>query len=371
MNTAADWVPDHLDIEKTSYTAEEFYEWFRAGKLVLSPDFQRGEVWKSPAKSFLIDTILRGFPIPPIHLRTNSDAQIGVVREVIDGQQRLTAVIQYIEGRFALTRYQNVGTNEPPWAKLRYRALSPELQRRILDYSFRCEVYKGQIDNLLVREIFSRINMYSVPLNDQEIRNGKFFGAFKQSVQNLAREHQEFWVEAGIFTKTTIARMLDAQLVSELLVAQIAGQQDKKTTLDSYYNRFEEDWPDSVEMQRRFRDTMDAIRASVGDILKETSFRRPPLFYTLFVVVYHRLYGLQQTLPKDEAALPGSPLATLDDDAATRLSDAVTFLSDVLGSEHPDPAYSGFRQAAARQTDNVRPRLVRFRTLWDEAQLDK
>lgn len=369
MDEAADWAPDHLEIEKTSYTAEEFYEWFRGNKLRLSPDFQRGEVWKAPAKSFLIDTMLRGFPIPAIHLRTRSDPDLGVVREVIDGQQRLTSVIQFIEGRYALSRFQSIGGNPPPWARLRYRDLAPELQRRVLDYSFRCEVYKGQTDDLLIREIFSRINMYTVPLNEQEIRNGKYFGEFKQSVQALAREHESFWLSAGIFTKTTLARMLDAQLVSELLVAAMSGQQDKKATLDTYYHRFEEAWPDGELYRQRFRETMDDIRQSVGDILKETSFRRPPLFYTLAAVVYHRRFGLEQSLPKDEPPLPASPQVPLDEDASTRLADAVLFLTDVITSDDPDPAYAAFRQAAARQTDNIRPRLTRFRVLWQEASL--
>jgi hypothetical protein len=369
MALEAEWAQQHLEIEKTSYTAEEFYEWFRAGRLRLSPDFQRGEVWKRNAKAFLIDTMLRGFPIPPLHIRLVSEPDAGLVREVIDGQQRLTAVIQYLEGRFSLTTHQGAPGAPPPWAGLKFRGLTPDLQRRILDYSFRCEVYKGQIDDLLIREIFSRINMYSVPLNDQEIRNGKYFGEFKQAVYSLAREHEEFWLAAGIFTQTAIARMLDARLVSEVLVAEIAGQQDKKTTLDTYYNRYEEKWPERDLYVERFRGTMDDIRSAVGEILRDTDFRRAPLFYTLFVVVYHRRYGMEQRLPENEPGMPPSPLAPLSDAACRRLADAAAFLTDVLSDEVSDPAYSEFRRASSRQTDNIRPRLARFRVLWDEAAL--
>ena len=44
------------------YSISDFLEWHRNGLLELSPDFQRREVWSEKAKSYLIDTILRGNP---------------------------------------------------------------------------------------------------------------------------------------------------------------------------------------------------------------------------------------------------------------------------------------------------------------------
>jgi hypothetical protein len=54
----------------------------------LQPDFQRQEVWSTSKKKRLIDTILRGWSIPPIHLVVTADNRM----EVLDGQQRLTVV---------------------------------------------------------------------------------------------------------------------------------------------------------------------------------------------------------------------------------------------------------------------------------------
>ena len=371
MDETDDWAPHHIDIEKTSYTAEEFFEWHQNGRLLLSPDFQRGQVWKRPAKAFLIDTMLRGFPVPPIHIRHISSTGSGLKREVIDGQQRLTSVIAFMEGKFSLPNPKHPTEPLPPWAGKKFSKLEPYLQDRVRNYSFRCEVYKGQIDNKIIREIFSRINIYSVPLNDQEIRNGKYFGEFKNAVYKLAREHQEFWTSSGLFTNTALARMLDAQFVSEAIVLGIAGQQDKKGSLDSFYLKHEEDWEDQEVCSRRFREVIDAIRSSVGSQIDETAFRRLPLFYTLYAVVYHRLYGLEQHLPDDEEPLPESPKEPLSEEASLRLAQAMTFLSDVLSEEVEDASYAAFRRASARQTDNLRPRLTRFRSLWGAAQLDQ
>ncbi|MFD2270569.1 DUF262 domain-containing protein [Undibacterium arcticum] len=66
--------------------------------LVLSPSFQRRPVWNPGAKSFLIDTILRGLPIPIIFLRDQKTdlKTLLAKREVIDGQQRIRTILSYV-----------------------------------------------------------------------------------------------------------------------------------------------------------------------------------------------------------------------------------------------------------------------------------
>src|SRR5438105_13440736 len=60
-----------MDIQtlKTQYRVSDFVEWMKSGALQLNPNFQRRPVWKKGAKSFLIDTILKGLPVPIIFLR--------------------------------------------------------------------------------------------------------------------------------------------------------------------------------------------------------------------------------------------------------------------------------------------------------------
>ncbi len=81
-------------LQTNFYKIIEFVSWYRDGILTLTPKFQRRSVWQSGAKSYLIDTIVRGLPIPIILLRDKIDANnLKVQREVIDGQQRLRTVI--------------------------------------------------------------------------------------------------------------------------------------------------------------------------------------------------------------------------------------------------------------------------------------
>ena len=78
-------------IQKTFYKVSDFISWQKSVPFNSCPAFQRRSVWKPGAKSYLIDTIVRGFPIPIIFLRdrrTNIN-DFEAFREVIDGRQRL------------------------------------------------------------------------------------------------------------------------------------------------------------------------------------------------------------------------------------------------------------------------------------------
>ncbi|RAO54400.1 DUF262 domain-containing protein [Micromonospora saelicesensis] len=390
-----DWTPEVIDIERASYSVAEFIEWFEQGRIILSPDFQRGEVWRNPAKAFLIDTILRGYPVPPIHMRFRLDRG-KVMREVIDGQQRLTSVIQFYNGPLALPKgTAAAGSATAPWAGLKYSQLPDELQERFLTYTFRCEVYRGSISDNLVQEIFSRINIHSVPLSDQELRNGRYFGEFKQAAYSLAKDYNEFWKASGLFSIQARARMLAAQFVSEVLIMQMAGMQDKKSSIDSFYARYDSNWDERLEHEKRFRQTMETIRSLAGETIKQSKFRRVPLFYTLYAVVYHRLYGIDnQRIPDNFPALPATPLLPLSRERSEALRNSIEVLSDVLGKNDDDDdpgsdtasdsaadnaqgsgggdaVIENFIVASSQQTDNIRPRLTRFHSLWKHAGLSE
>ena len=53
------------------YNVSDFTEWNSSGLLDLSPEFQRRQVWSEKAKSYLIDTLIRGNPIPKIIITQN------------------------------------------------------------------------------------------------------------------------------------------------------------------------------------------------------------------------------------------------------------------------------------------------------------
>lgn len=345
--------------ERSLYTAQDFIQWREGGSLDLTPKFQRRGVWTPAARSFFIDTLLRLMPVPPIYIRvTQSDDKKRMMRQVIDGQQRVSCVLDFIDGKYRLSR-----TLPGRWAGKTFSSLREEEKNTITTYTFSSELFHGISDNEVL-QIFARLNTYSVPLNAQELRNGRYFGVFKQSVYELAHEHLEFWRNHGIFTERNIARMSEVELTSELVIAQIDGMQDKKKSIDQFYVKYDEQYIDKNTNERRFRSIVDTINEVFTDGLNMTEFSRPPLFYSLYCAIYHRQFGLPGVQLR-------SPKKELNRNERLGLSESVQTLSDLINKVREGEPLSGdaetFANACLRQTDNIRPRQDRLSFLYRQA----
>ena len=345
--------------EIAQYSTLDFHNWNETGTLELTPKFQRREVWKTPARSYFIDSLLRGIPIPPIFLRVTLNPQrTKTVREVIDGQQRLRAVLDFKSDKYALSK------GHETFGGKRFSSLPQASQDVINSYGFVCSVFKN-ITDAEILDVFARLNTYAVALNPQELRNGRYFGQFKQCAHSIAFEHIQFWREYGIFAEASIARMLEVELTSELLIAEIAGQQDKKSSVDRFYAEKDETFPERTIVETRFRSVVDHLTEATGSVLKESEFSRPPLFYTLFCVVFHYMYGL----PNQNQSTPRRHRVARE--TADALRDGINRLSDIIGNSKQGvtgrAGDADFIIACSRQTDNIQPRQIRFDRLYREA----
>lgn len=267
--------------EISQFTSLDYKEWNEAGTLLLTPKFQRREVWKPSARSFFVDSLLRNVPIPPIFLRlAQSEDRKRAVREVIDGQQRLRTVLAFMDDEFAISK-----AAPKAYAGKRFSQLDESDRSKVATYGFITAVFRN-ITDAEVLQIFARVNTNAIKLNAQEIRNGTYFGFFKQAAYELAFEHVEFWLSNGIFTHNSISRMAEVEFTSELLIAQLDGMQDKKKSIDGFYADYDEAFPKRDENVERFRSAIDAIGEFVGDSVSEGEFSRVPLFYSLYCAVY-------------------------------------------------------------------------------------
>ena len=345
--------------ERSTYTPIDFADWQESGTLEISPRFQRRSVWSRAARSYLIDTLILGYPVPPIYLRIVDRKDGRLVREVVDGQQRVSALLDFMEDRYSLSN--NIQSD---FGGKFFSDLPKSVRGDITHYPFICEVFYGLTDEEVL-SIFARLNTFSVKLNAQELRNGRFFGPFKQSAYGLSLEHLNFWRHNRVFSETSIARMQEVELTSELMVAELDGLQDKKKSIDTFYRRYDEKFPQRDEVEGKFRDVFDAISAAFPETLQQHEFRRVPLFYTLFTAVAHRMFGLpKQVLPRGRTG----PMKRVE---LERLSDAVRELSSVIEDARADESVPddliGFVTASLRQTDNLKPRQTRFETLYERA----
>lgn len=334
----------------------DFLEWRSAHLLVLSPKFQRRPLWPRSARLYLIDTIVRGLPVPKLYMRQNLNRAKKIVREVVDGQQRVGSVLDFYDGKIEFSRDHELYPGKG------YKDLPKYAQDAFLKYEFSVDVLIDALD-ADVLDIFGRINSYSVPLNAQEKRNARYRGAFKQTVYKLGLEHLEYWKKNRILSDQAVARMREAELTSELVVAMLDGLQDKKKSLDGFYKRWDDRFSFANKATARFRDVIAILTNALGDDLAKSKFRKPAMFYSLFLAVYELKYG-QLGKPESRSRDLTSP-----DMAAIRRT--VSHLSKIRGMGEAAPSkYQAFVQASSRQTDNVRPRQIRHQTILQELKGD-
>src|SRR5437764_667186 len=146
-----------------TYSVRDFEQWNEQGELTLAPKFQRRDVWAPKAKSYLIDTIVRGKPIPKLYMR-QSVAPTGrrTTREIVDGQQRLRTVLHYIDDGFRISKAHN-----REFGGKFFSQLDEETQKDILKYEFGVDLLQDMPDNE-VYDLFARINTYAEKLKPQE-----------------------------------------------------------------------------------------------------------------------------------------------------------------------------------------------------------
>lgn len=261
--------------------------------LTLAPPFQRKPVWTEKQKSLLIDTILRELPVPEIYIqrKTSSDGETEYV--VVDGQQRIRSILEFINGDFAL--FEDEGQeNVRNWAGLKFDDLNDDLKKALWDYNLAVRELPNVSDQE-VRDIFRRLNVNLVPLNNQELRNARYNGPFITLMTKLAEN--DFWAENRIVTATQIRRMVDIEYISELFVAMMHGVQDGKKMLDDYYRQYEIDFPQERYWRGIFSKTISTIEEILPD-LSVMRWRRKPDFYGLFCAISHKLE--KQIIPADK-----------------------------------------------------------------------
>lgn len=169
-----------MRINTTDPDLQTIFSRINDGSLDLQPDFQRAEVWKSPKKKLLVDTILRGWQIPPVHVIFDEDS---CIQEVLDGQQRLSAVRDFMSDDVKIN-----GNIEPidealsELDGLTYSQLPQKVKNRVNRYAIRffeiVEYNHGEPG-----ELFNRLNE-SLKLTSAEKRNA-YVGKLRKQMKLL------------------------------------------------------------------------------------------------------------------------------------------------------------------------------------------
>jgi hypothetical protein len=139
------------------------------GELVIDPEYQRLFRWSLEQRSKLIESILLELPIPQIFVIENEDG----VLELIDGLQRISSVIQFIDSdQIDHDPLELVGCDLIKELNgFVFDDLPLRLRLRIKRAAVRMVIIKRESESFLRYEMFQRLNTGGELLSHQELRN--------------------------------------------------------------------------------------------------------------------------------------------------------------------------------------------------------
>lgn len=230
----------------------DLYNKIDGGLLNTQPNYQRKLVWKKQHKYAFIDTILKNFPFPEVYIASSDiDVEEMVAKEeIVDGQQRLTTIIEYIKETGDFKNQNKVKT---------FSSMNSTEKKEFLNYKVSVKDLKD-IGEDLTKEIFRRINSTEYSLNKAE-RNNATYGDgeialfCKQLIDlelNLTEEQTDiiidypsrliiynFFNQNHIFNDNDIKRMFDFQYIMLLISTILEGDYYRRSDkVDGYLEDF-------------------------------------------------------------------------------------------------------------------------------------
>ncbi len=253
-------------IPSTNVKIIELYNKIDSGALKLSPEFQRKLVWKKQHKFHFIETILKNYPFPEVYI-ASSEMDVTAITSseiVVDGQQRLSTIVDYVKG---------VGDFDNQNRVKSFAELSTNEKKQFLNYFVSVRDLKN-IELDIIKDIFMRINNTEYSLNAVEKINaqygdGEFIVFCKQiadsdylatadetdcvvdkDIKDLANK---FFSEGAIFTENDIKRMINLQYIMTLVATIVESE---------YFNRNDK-VPYYIEKYNASFDRKDVVEARI------------------------------------------------------------------------------------------------------------
>lgn len=277
----------------------EIYNKLRSNQISVNKSYQRKLVWKKSHKVEFIDTILKNYPFPEIYLAPGSLDQVKLILidEIVDGQQRLTTIRDYIEGKdvFALPRL----------SIKKFSELSLEERNVFLNYEISVRYLKN-VNFTQVKEIFQRINKTDYSLNSVERLNAQWgeseFVCFAKQIVDADFDlddtvfvitdenkkvlseffHGESDDDEGVFTDNDKSRMLAYQYIMTLVATMDSGEYfNRNERLPSYIESYNDGYPNAAAVLERLLLVVAFI--SELDVSRSSRWYKKANLFTLIV----------------------------------------------------------------------------------------
>lgn len=321
-------------------------------ELVVNRDYQRGSgIWPNGPSSYFIDTIIGRFPFPKIYMYEFVNREERNVRkEIVDGQQRISAITRFYNNEFALGA-------DSEHAGCRFRDLDDDAQDSFLSYVVSVDVIRSAQRGEIL-QMFRRMNAYTLPLNEAEKRHSSFQGDFKWFVNEFSDDLNAFFLEFGVLTSRQIVRMADAAFITECIDAYESGvNSSSPKSLRNLYTRYDEDFQLQGQYSAMLGNTFQFIVENFGN-LRNTFMMKPYALHSLVTALMHNRYGIT-AIERDWDARPTGAFCADPSNVEERLLE----LAQAHEAKEDDGPHAKYVWGCLSTTDRKVRRTARVATI--------
>ncbi len=268
-----------MEYRVKEFTIKELVNLIDNDLINLNPDYQRNYIWSPDDQKYLIDTILKKYPLPSFFIYLDDKDKY----EMVDGQQRSKTIYRFVKGQINSSKMTGL------------KSIKDIDSNDVLNYKLPVILIENLSPDDNLRDFYVLINKKGVHLNLSEVNKSEHFDKLFMKLANEVLENQNL-IELDLFTEASIKRMNDRAYIEELLGYLLLGIKEKKKVVESIYKEDISE-PEYEELKNRFYTIIDktAVLNKVMPI-KETRYKQKNDFYTLFSFINENIESSIDTL---------------------------------------------------------------------------
>lgn len=275
------------NFSRNSIKIKDIYSKFNDEEWIIDKTYQRRKVWGIKDNIRLIETILLELVIPEIFIwDCDTDPTTGkTITHIVDGQQRINAIFDFIQEKFKLQSKYLISTEiKNLYGDLTFSELPDDIKKRIWVYEISVVNLSSTFSRNEIKNMFYRLNLTDYSLNEQEKRNS-MDSLFGQAAESLA--DWDFWTKHKVFSPRDIRRMGDVEYCSSILLLCREGivDQTKQETLDQLYTDFVDEYPDRDKDLKKIGNAVNYINFIITPEIESFSSKKVQMF-TLFALAF-------------------------------------------------------------------------------------
>ena len=298
-------------IDVDGWTINDIFESYIRNELLVDQRCQRKLVWSLEDKALFIDSLMNKFPIPNIMMVEYEDDENKTTYGIIDGLQRVNAIISFMLGEFSVKVNERIGYFNVKAAPDTFDLLQegkivqkePVLDKQICtDFrGYKLPIISTSHNTTTIDEIFKRLNSTGTKLSKHDLRQAGVLNKFSQLVREISSMvrgsktlfdivpletipkislsnkgldyginiENVFWRKHGVLTEDLLRKSRDEEIVATLLGSVLLDRPIAVISVSVLDNLYDDNTEDGKIANDKLKKCYDNVKTLFIQVFNE------------------------------------------------------------------------------------------------------